>query len=181
MSDPGGVQAGGAGAAQPAETRASWDDLARGAAAPGDAADARERVQLLVFEVGGAPYAVPVESVREIVRIRPITPIPRVVDAVRGVISLRGEIIQVVDLRRRLGLAPVEPSRKSRIVVAHLDDGRVAGLLVDAVSEVLRVPADAVGPPAGGETMAVEALCARGEAFVSLIALDRVLDLDGAN
>lgn len=156
----------------------SWEELARGAGREDDAAPSGELCQLLTFDVADAAYAVRVESVREIVRIRPITPIPRVSDDVRGVIALRGEIVQVVDLRRRLGLAPQEPTRRSRIVVVHLEDGRFAGVLVDGVREVLRVEADAIGPAAGGESVAVEALCARGDEFVSLIALDRVLDFD---
>jgi len=159
-----------------------WEELARGAASDAeDCVGADVLRQLLTFEVGGATYAVPVESVREIVRIRPITPIPRVSADVRGVIALRGEVVQVVDLRRRLGLEPIDPSRKSRIVVVHQDDGRVTGLLVDAGREVLRVPEDAIGPPAGGESVAVEALCNHGDEFVSLVALDRVLQVDGEN
>lgn len=158
----------------------SWDELARAAAEGADEeAQQADLRQLLSFRLGDASYAVPVESVREIVRIRPITPVPRVSEDVRGVIALRGEIVQVVDLRRRLGLPPVEPTRSSRIVVVHLDDGRVSGVLVDAVREVLRVPAEAIVPPAGGEFVAVEALCARGDEFVSLIALDRVVQVDG--
>jgi len=157
----------------------SWEDLARDARdAAGDGPAREELRQLLIFEVAGTAYAVPVESVREIVRIRPITPVPRVSAAVRGVIALRGEILQVVDLRRRLSLPPAETARQNRIVVVHLEDGRVAGVLVDAVREVLRVPAEAIGPPAGGESHAVEALCTRGDRFVSLIALDRVLQID---
>lgn len=158
--------------------QASWDDLARAAVRGGEDASAGELRQLLAFDVGSAVYAIPVESVREIVRMRPITPVPRVSEDVRGVIALRGEIVQVVDLRRRLGLSPLEPTRKTRIVVVHLEDGRVAAVLVDAVREVMRVEADAIGPPAGGESQAVEALCARGDQFVSLIALDRVLQVD---
>jgi purine-binding chemotaxis protein CheW len=157
----------------------SWEELARAAGdGEGDAQAREELRQLLIFEVAGSAYAVPVESVREIVRVRPITPMPRVSADVRGVIALRGEIVQVVDLRRRLSLPPAEPARQNRIVVVHLDDGRVAGVLVDAVREVLRVAADAIGPPAGGESQAVEALCTRGDRFVSLIALDRVLQID---
>lgn len=157
----------------------SWEDLARSAAGVGgDDVPDEELHQLLTFEVAGTAYAVPVESVREIVRIRPITPVPRVPEDVRGVIALRGEILQVVDLRRRLGVPPVDPSRNSRIVVVHLEDGRVAGMLVDRVQEVLRVSADSIGPPAGGDSRAVERLCNRGEEFVSIIALDRVLRVD---
>jgi purine-binding chemotaxis protein CheW len=157
----------------------SWDDLARTAArgeeASGELGSLR---QLLTFSVAETPYAVPVESVREIVRIRPITPIPRASSDVRGVISLRGEIIQVVDLRLRLGLPAAEITRSSRIVVIHADDERVAGILVDAVNEVLRVTEEAILPPAAGEMGTVNSLCVRGDQFVSLIDLERALDVD---
>jgi purine-binding chemotaxis protein CheW len=155
-----------------------WRDLARQAAlGPGDQAAVGALRQLLTFTLDGAPYAVPVELVREIVRIRPITPVPRVPEDVRGVISLRGEIVQVVDLRRRLGLAPVAPTRASRIIVIHGEERRVTGVLVDAVTEVLRVTEESIRPGGSGESGSVEALCARGEEFVSLLDLTRVLDL----
>jgi purine-binding chemotaxis protein CheW len=158
---------------------AGWEDLARRAGEDAEPTTRGDSLrQLLSFVVGEATYAVPVESVREIVRIRPITPIPRVSRDVRGVIALRGEVVQVVDLRRRLGLESIEPTRTSRIVVVHQDDGRVTGVLVDAVREVMRVPEEAIGPPAGGESVAVEALCNHGDEFVSLVALDRVLQVD---
>ena len=138
-----------------------------------------ERLKVDVIEAG-FPIASPgdFESVREIVRMRSMTPIPRVSNAVRGVVSLRGEIVQVLDLRQRLRLPAAEPSRASRIVVVHLEDGRVAGLLVDAVREVMKVDADAVLPPTAGEASAVEALCQRGNTFVSMIDLQRVLEFD---
>jgi purine-binding chemotaxis protein CheW len=158
----------------------TWDELARGALGEAEAGEgAHEQRRLLTFEVDGAYYAVAVERVREIVRIRPITPVPRVSEDVRGVISLRGEIVEVVDLRRRLGLPPVEPVRQTRIiVVTGSEDGRVAGILVDAVQEVLSVSEDAIRPAASNEAEAVESLCASGERFISLIDLDRVLQID---
>lgn len=154
-----------------------WDALAREAAARREASVSEELQQLLTFRLDDSPYALPVERVREIVRIRPITPVPRVPVDVRGVISLRGEIVQVVDLRRRLGLATREPGRSSRIIVVHGGDGRVAGLLVDAVREVLSVSDEALRP-ASGDVGAVETLCVRGEEFISVVDLDRVLAVD---
>lgn len=157
----------------------SWDELGRTAARGGVASAELDSLrQLLTFSIAGTPYAVPVESVREIVRMRPITPVPRTNSHVRGVISLRGEIIQVVDLRLRLGLPAAEVTRSSRIVVIHGDDERVAGMLVDAVNEVLRVTEDAILPAAAGDTGTVDALCVRGDQFVSLIDLERALDVD---
>ena len=117
------------------------------------------------------------QDVREIVRLRPITPVPRVPAAIPGVISLRGEVVEVLDLRMRLGLPSQAPSRASRIVVLHGDDGAVTGLLVDAVRDVLRIPEDQLRSSAGGDNEAVSALLVRGDEFVSLLDLDRVLDL----
>ena len=155
-----------------------WEELARAAGATAGEEVALLR-ELLAFELAGTPYAVPVERVREIVRLRAMTPMPRVPRFVRGVIALRGEVIEVVDLRLRLGLPGADPSRRTRIVVLHGEDGRVAGLLVDAVTEVLRLPEEAIRPTAPGESEAVAALCARDGRFVSLLDLERVMDLDG--
>jgi purine-binding chemotaxis protein CheW len=161
-----------------------WDDVARRAAGRiagrnADEAPAELR-ELLVIWLDGDPYALPIERVREIVRLRPITPVPRVPEAVRGVISLRGEIVQVLDLRRRLGLPPADLAgggRRQRIVVLHGEDGQLAGVLVDRVSEVLRTPADALRAPAAREADTVTALVPHGERFASLFDVDRLLEL----
>jgi purine-binding chemotaxis protein CheW len=171
MSDPGTSSGAGLGAQ-------AWDDLARTALA--DENDDEQQVeirQLLTFEVDSTPYAVPVERVREIVRIRPITPVPRVPKEVRGVISLRGEIVEVIDLRLRLALPPAEPVRSTRIIVVHTENGKVAGILVDAVREVSRVSEDSIRPATNSDTGSVEALCVRGEEFISLMDLDQVLEI----
>jgi len=163
-----------------ADAAGSFETLARAAAgrrssAPEETAPERE---LLVLWLGDDPYALPVERVREIVRLRPITPMPRVPDAVRGVLSLRGDIVQVIDLRRRLGLAP-DPTEnpRRRIVVLGSEDGQTTGLLVDRVSEVLRLRDDALRPPTSRDTNTVTALAPHGERFVSVFDVDRVLDL----
>ena len=85
--------------------------------------------------------------------------------------------MQVIDLRGRLGIATAGPERAARMVVVYAGDSGIAALLVDAVSEVMRVPEESIRP-ASGEAHVVEALCVRGESFVSLLDLDRVLDLD---
>lgn len=157
-----------------------WEALARAAAQTSDENDdpLRGVQQLLAFELSGSPYAIRVECIREIVRIRPIASIPRVSGDVRGVISLRGEILQVIDLRRRIGMEPIEPDRRSRIIVVQAEDGSTAGLLVDGVREVLRVQSETIRPNASSEAGFVESICVRGEQFVSLINLQRVLEID---
>jgi purine-binding chemotaxis protein CheW len=156
-----------------------WDSIARAAAerpAKGDAGLLRE---LLVFTLDGDRYAVPVEWVREIVRLRAITPMPRVPPEIRGVISLRGEIVQILDMCLRLGMEARKATRASRIIVLHGEQGSVTGLLVDSVIEVLRVGEEAIQPHPSGGSDSVEELCRREDEFISLLNLERVLDLDG--
>ncbi|MCG8590380.1 MAG: chemotaxis protein CheW [Proteobacteria bacterium] len=155
-----------------------WESLARKAA--GSVGEGEESLllrELLAFQLADTPYAIPVERVREIVRLRPITPMPRVPDPIIGVIALRGEIVQVLDLRKRLALPPTEQTRRSRIIVLHGDDDRVTGVLVDSVREVLRVTEEAMRAASEGDSGSVGELCVREGQFVSILDLDRVLDL----
>lgn len=164
----------------PASASAEWERLARSAAGAGASQEEPELLrELLTFVLDDTPYALPVERVREIVRMREITPMPRVPDCVMGVVALRGQIVQVVDMRMRLGLCPQEPTRRSRIIVLHGDDDRVTGMLVDAVREVLRVAEGEINPTTSKLGGAVTELCRRGNEFVSIVDLDQVLEFDG--
>ncbi len=163
-----------------AEATRTWDALARAAAEREANEEARALRELLVFSRDGTPYALPIERVREIVRLRVLTAVPHVPPEVLGVISLRGEIVQVIDTRRRLGLAPAETARTNRVVVLNAEDGEVAGLLVDAVHEVLRVEESELRPPTAGEGGLVVALAPKGAQFVSLLAPEKLVDIHGA-
>jgi chemotaxis signal transduction protein len=157
----------------------AWLELARRAARDGLSREQAPNAQrLLVFTLDGAPYALAVERVREIVRRRPITPVPRLPAEVLGVISLRGRILQVIDPRARLALAPGEPGARSRIVVAHDGEGRVAGILVDSVEEVVTVAEEGMCEPRVGQGSAVEGIYRHRGRFVSIVDLDRVMDVD---
>jgi chemotaxis signal transduction protein len=96
------------------------------------------------------------------------------------VIALRGEVVQVVDLRMRLKLAACDPTRSTRIIVLHGDDDRVSGVLVDAVREVMRVSEEHIRPATNGEDDSVSELFLSGDEFVSIMDLERVLDLHAA-
>ena len=159
------------------EESMGWESLARAAVDHPVDEEASLLRELLTFTLDGDPYAIPVEWVREIVRLRAITPMPRVPPEIRGVISLRGEIVQVLDLCLRLGVQVREPTRSSRIIVLHGDHGSVTGLLVDSVREVARVAEDAIQPSPSGESDSVEALCRQNGEFISLLNMERVLDL----
>ena len=160
------------------QANGDWETLARGASR-GFAGEAEDVVQLLrellVFGLDSAAYAVPVERVREIVRMRSLTRIPRAPAWLLGVVALRGEVVEVVDLRRRLGLGASTPDRSDRIIVLHGDNERVTGLLVDSVSEVYRVPEEEIMPSQGLDVTAVTEVCAKGDAFVSILDVERAL------
>lgn len=106
---------------------------------------AREE-QLVVFTLAGEYYGVDIASVESIIKLQAITAVPRTSVFVEGLTNLRGTVLPVIDLRRRFGLPPREETRETRIVVVELNDLTV-GMIVDAVTEVLRVPAGAVEPP----------------------------------
>ncbi|HEX9306334.1 MAG TPA: chemotaxis protein CheW [Anaeromyxobacter sp.] len=108
-----------------------------GAVAAATAAD--PLVQLCTFRIGGEDYAVDIMRVREIIHPLPITPVPRAPAFVEGVIRLRGDVIPVLDVRKRLGLPATPPTRRSRFLLVNVA-GRRIGLVVDDVREVLRLP-----------------------------------------
>ena len=100
-----------------------------------------KEMQLVIFKIGKEEFGVPISEVREIVRLIPITPVPRAPDFVEGVVNLRGQILAIIDLAKRLNLAPSPRSDKSRIIVVEFE-GNIIGMIVDEVMEVLRLSSD---------------------------------------
>jgi purine-binding chemotaxis protein CheW len=103
-------------------------------------------LHIVGFQVGRETYGVPITSLHEIVRVPEITAVPDAPDYLEGVINLRGKIVSVMDLRKRFGEKQVALKKRNRILVVE-HSGRLAGLIVDSASEVLKIPADAVEPP----------------------------------
>lgn len=102
-------------------------------------------LQLVTFRLGGEEYAVDILKVQEINRMVDITAVPNAPSYVEGVINLRGKVIPVINLRKKFSLDAKELDSHSRIMV--VDIGTTIGLIVDSVSEVLRLPSDTVEPP----------------------------------
>ena len=107
----------------------------------------QDEQQLVVFDLSSEAYGVDIGAVREIIRLQDITKVPRTPEFVEGVINLRGKVIPVVDLRKRFGLPTEEESKENRIVVVDIGAQDI-GVVVDAVTEVLRIPTESVEPPA---------------------------------
>jgi len=102
--------------------------------------------QLVIFRLGEDYFAMFIAHVNEIIRLQKITPVPKAPAFVIGVTNLRGRVIPVIDLRQRFGLAPREDGYRSRIIVAD-HAGKLIGMIVDGVDEVLTVPSDAIEEP----------------------------------
>lgn len=134
--------------------------------------------ELISFLIGDQEFCVDIMTVREIRGWSPATPLPHAPAYVRGVINLRGAVLSIVDLAARLGLPATEPTARAVVIVAQMS-GRVVGLLVDAVTGILTVTADAVQPtPDVGSDMArsfVAGVLAVEGRMISLVTLDNVL------
>ena len=126
---------------------AQFIDKAQVEVSQANIAESRDQAALLLhlvtFQLGKEEYGVEIASVQEIIRATDITPVPGAPSHVRGVINLRGKIIPVVDLRRRFALVSVEAGDAQRIIVVELGEKRI-GMLVDSVSQVIKVPAGVV-------------------------------------
>lgn len=103
-------------------------------------------LQLVIFSLLGEEFGVSIHDVREIISNTQITPVPQAPNFVEGVINLRGQIIPVVDLRKRFSLEENKNKEETNVVIIEVDDN-VLGLIVDSVSEVLNIPSDSINPP----------------------------------
>jgi purine-binding chemotaxis protein CheW len=139
-------------------------------------------LQLITFRLDAEEFGLPIGSVREVTRVGDITRVPRAPEHVRGVTNLRGRILPVYEIRTRLGLAPLQPGPKARVVVVEVR-GRLLGLLVDAVAQVQKVPADRlVATPdevRSGHTDYLTGVVHLGERLIILLDLERALGADG--
>ena len=137
-------------------------------------------LQLVGFRIGKEMFGVPIELVHEIVRVPEVTSVPDALEYVEGVINLRGKIISVVDLRKRFGEADIHPDRKNRILVANVE-GTMVGLIVDAASEVLKLPNTEIeAPPSNvfddAEVNYVTGVGKLNGRLIILLDLKRILD-----
>lgn len=115
--------------------------------APGDQPEemATHEIELLSFRLSDEAYAVLVKDVQEVLKVRDLTLVPNAPSYILGVTSLRGTMLPVIDLCKRLGLPAGARDEKSRIIVVSLNDENV-GLIVDRVTGVLRIMPEAIKP-----------------------------------
>ena len=136
-------------------------------------------LQLVTFKIGEEEFGVDILRVQEIIRIMEITRVPKAPHFVEGVINLRGRVIPIIDLRKRFGLTAREHDKDTRIIVIEINK-MIVGFVVDAVHEVLRIPADTVEPPPPAVMGSVDSEYIKGvgkldDRLLILLDLDRLL------
>jgi purine-binding chemotaxis protein CheW len=144
-----------------------------------------EQSQYLTFMLGGETFAIGILAIKEIIEYDSLTVVPMMPACVRGVINLRGAVVPVVDLAARFSRAVSDIGRRTCIVIVEVeaDSGRQdLGVIVDAVNEVLEIPASEIEPApafgAGLRTDFIRGMGKLGGRFVILLDVDQVLSMD---
>jgi len=138
-------------------------------------------LQLVSFNIGTEEFGVDILKVQEINRMVEITRVPQAPHYVEGVINLRGKVIPIVDLRKRFGLELKEHDKNTRIVVVDIG-GNIMGMIVDSVSEVLRLPASTIEPPpeivTGVNAEYIKGVAKLEDRLLIFLDLSRVIDAE---
>lgn len=139
--------------------------------------------QLVVFALANEHYGVSIAAVESIIKPQAITLVPHAPRFVEGVTNLRGKVLPVIDLRKRFGLAAAAPTKDTRIIVVEVP-GATVGVIVDGVSEVLRIRPETIEPPSPlvttVESSFITGIAKIDERLVILLDLGKVLSLHEA-
>ena len=135
-------------------------------------------LHLIGFSIGRETFGVPIELVHQIVCVPEITAVPESPECVEGVINLRGKIVSIVDLRKRFGEKEIRNNRKNRVLVVEVE-GKMVGLIVDAASEVLKIPRSEIENPPNvfdeGELNYVTGVGKLNGRLIILVDLNKIL------
>ena len=138
-------------------------------------------MQCVVFELETESYGVDITAIESIIKMQEITKLPHAPAFMEGITNLRGAIVPVLDLRKRFGMDRREPTRDTRIVIANMRGTKV-GLIVDAVSQVIRIPEDAIEPPPQMSVTVnsafIKSVAKLENELIILLDLDRVLNFE---
>ncbi len=140
--------------------------------------------QMVVFSLGKEEFGIDISRVREIVRLQNITTIPQSMDFVEGIVNLRGQIVPIVDLCKRFLAAVGRASNAAerRIIVVHMS-GQSIGILVDGVSEILRIQDESVEatPPlvaSGIRSDFIRGVAKVADRLIIVLDLDRIFSFE---
>lgn len=144
-------------------------------------APADVELHLVTFHLGPEEFGIPIGTVREVLRVGDITRVPQAPPHVKGITNLRGRIVPIVSMKSRMGLPDAALTPRSRCVLVEVH-GRLLGLLVDSVSNVVKVPTAAVAPPpeeiVTAATDYITGVARMGSRLIILLQLEKALLLD---
>ena len=151
----------------------------------GIAAVIQDPQQFLTFVLGDETFAIGILRIKEIIEYDGLTTVPMMPECIKGVINLRGAVVPVLDLATRFGRKPAAPTRRTCIVIVETESDTVRqdiGVIVDAVNEVLEIPATEIEPaPSFGARLRPDLIQGMGKVggrFVILLDSDRVLSIE---
>jgi purine-binding chemotaxis protein CheW len=135
----------------------------------------------VTFRLGDEAYGINVMQVQEVLRMTEIAPVPGAPDYVLGIINLRGNVVTVIDTRRRFGLDPVESDDATRIIIIETE-GHIVGILVDSVAEVVNLRASEIetAPNVGNNESAryIQGVYSREGDILILVDVNKLLTID---
>ena len=148
-----------------------------------DQDEKEQLMQLVGFTIGREQFGVDILMVQEIIRSAPITSVPNSPDFIEGVINLRGNIIPVIELRKRLNLYRKDIAPKESWILILDINSRVTGFIVDSVTRVLKIMESTIEPPpevvvAGLANQYIKGVCDIGESLLILLDFNRILLAD---
>ena len=150
-----------------------------------DTMEAGSSSQFLTFTLDQERYAVEIAKVREVLEFTSVNRVPRTPEFMRGMINLRGSVVPVIDLSARFGRGPSAVARRTCVVILEVSkDGvtQTLGVMVDAVNEVMEIPAEDIEPaPAFGTRIRTDFIAGMGRVngrFVIILDVAHVFSLD---
>ena len=146
-----------------------------------DTTSGDELAQMISFAVGEEDYGINIQTVKEVIRIREITQLPKASNFVKGVINLRGDVIPVIDLREKFGLQHEEYTDLTRVIVVDVEEKSI-GMVVDSVSHVIKISQNDIEPPpplvGGVSGEYLKGVGKIGEKLIILINIEKILTVD---
>jgi purine-binding chemotaxis protein CheW len=138
-----------------------------------------DMLQFVTFKLAGQKYAMDILKVQEINNLKEITPVPNAPAYVEGAINLRGKVIPVLNLRKKFHLEQKDLGESNKIIIIDIR-GTITGIIVDAVSDVLRVPEDVVEPPppvsSSVRSELIRGVAKLADGLIIVLDMDRLLD-----
>ena len=138
----------------------------------------KEKKQYIVVKIGGEHYGIDISYIDNIVRMSKITRVPKAPAYYRGVINLRGEVVPVMSLRRRMDLDDDEFTDASRIIILKLEQGGLMGVIVDEVKEVLSLSEDDIEAPTStlkSKNSFINGVGKNGDELISIFEISSII------